>query len=142
MKRNVLFFLVLVLRLESFSQATATASISATIIDADELIKEAGYDTRSKLSQTKKIQIVDSMLSAKEKSKTKVRILERAAHMRLENKTYAMATRDPEPLTKEQEWYGQVHLSIFEDIWQIVRFHNKTPHKRKEKLKNKPIWCN
>lgn len=141
MKGNVLFFLVLVLKLECFSQATATASASATIIDADELMKEAGYDTHSKISQTKKMHIVDSVLSAKEKSKTKVRIQERAAHMQLENKTYAMAIRNPRPLTKEQEWYGQVHLSVFEDIWQTIRFHNKTPQKRKVKLKTKPVWC-
>src|ERR1035437_1865132 len=95
MKKIVLFFFVLVLAFECFSQARATASVSATIIDASELLREAGYNTPSKLTPADKMYIIDSMLSVQEKIKMKILLSKRAARMQAENATYIGATRQP-----------------------------------------------
>ena len=149
MKKTFFCSFAILLGLECFSQATntATASISATIINVDELVKEAGYNTPSKLSPADKMHIADSMLSAQEKIKIKILLSKRTVRMQAESATYASAAGQLRsfkviPLTKEQKWYGQVHLSVWEDIWGMMRFHNKTPPKRKSKaLKGSFFWC-
>lgn len=129
MKKKIFcaFVILILFGIKCFAQASATANVSATIIDADELVRNARYNMHSKLSSTDKMRIADSVLSVQEKIKLKTRFSERTAHMK-ENEIYASAVGKPKPLTKDQIWYGQVHMSLGEDVWQKI-FYRKTPQK-------------
>ena len=66
MEKVILIFWVLVLGSECcLAQASATATVSATIIDERALIKDAGYE-HLKLSPADKSRIVDSMQTVKD----------------------------------------------------------------------------
>jgi hypothetical protein len=120
MEKIMLSFLILVLGSECFAQASATAMVSAEIIDECALIKEAGYECE-KLSPTDRSRIVDSMLHVKAM---------RVVMKKMADLSYANNyDKSGKPLntivalSEEQQRYGQVYgkidPSVFGDLCKL-----------------------
>ncbi len=152
MKKIILLFWMLALGSKSFAQANATASASATIIDLDELVREAGYNACSKLSSENKMRISDSMLLAQNGK----RVMKQMAAFSYTN-NYDKSGKPLNPivsLTEEQQRYGKMHgkvkLSLWDDLEYAcsnIHFHHKTTPQKTNRVsrhisKNGLNWNN
>lgn len=152
MKKIILLFWILILGSRSFAQVSATASVSATTIDADELVRKAGYDTYSRLSSENKMRISDSMLLVRNEK----RVMKQMAALSYAN-NYDTSGKPLNPivsLTEEQQRYGKMHgkikLSLWDDLEYAcskIHFHHKTTPPKKSHVswhisKNGLNWYN
>ena len=136
MKKIILLFWVLILGSKCFAQASASVGASATIINVEELVMKAGYNTHSKLSPENKMRIADSMLLAQNKKK----VMKQMAALSYANNYDKLGkpSNSIVSLTSEQQQYGKMHgkinLSLFDNLEAAcsnIHFHHKTtPEKR------------
>lgn len=91
------------------------ANVSATIINVDELVKEAGYNMSSKLSSENKRRISDSMLLAQDGKRVKKQMaaLSYSNNYDISGK----ALNSIVSLTGEQQRYGKRHGKIKLSLW-------------------------
>ncbi|MFZ2205413.1 MAG: hypothetical protein WAV23_02390 [Minisyncoccia bacterium] len=119
MKRKILFFLVFILKLECFSQASATATVTATIISIDDLFSV--HKVHGLKSRTDSVRVIDSLLTVDNKLAIRARILKnKETSVNVSEIPFKEMIFPTEKQSYKQKWLGEVHLSVFDDILGLV----------------------